>query len=75
MSLMLGKLYAALRLANVPDDKAIEAAEEVAGFENRLAGLDSRLNLVQWMLAFDIALSVVILGRLFFRPDYAVASA
>ena len=33
MSLMLGKLYAALKSAGVPDDEAVAAAEEVAGFE------------------------------------------
>ena len=32
MPLMMGRLYSALRAADVPDDKAREAAEEVAAF-------------------------------------------
>jgi len=64
---MLGKLYAAPRIANVPDAEAIAAAEEVAGFENRLAGVESKLALLAWTSAFNVALSIVILGRLFFR--------
>jgi hypothetical protein len=41
MALMLGRLYDALRAANVPDDKARDAAEEVANYE----GEPSRLRL------------------------------
>jgi hypothetical protein len=41
MALMLGRLYDALRAANVPDDKARDAAEEVAHYE----GEPSRLRL------------------------------
>jgi hypothetical protein len=65
MALMLSKLYTALREANVPEDKAAAAAEEVAGFENRLANVEARLSLLTWMVGFQLALTVVILGKLF----------
>ena len=64
MALMLGKLYAALRLAQIPDDTAREAAEEVAGYENRLASVESTLKLLTWMIGFNLALSIGILVKL-----------
>jgi hypothetical protein len=39
MALMLGQLYDALRVGNVPDDKARAAAEEVANYEGELTKL------------------------------------
>jgi len=39
MALMLGWLYGVLRAASVPDDKAREAAEEVANYEGELTRL------------------------------------
>ena len=43
---MLSKTYAAFRAAGAPDDKAREAAEEIAGFENGLTRLEVMLALV-----------------------------
>lgn len=43
---MLSKTYEAFRAAGAPDDKAREAAEEIAGFENRLTRLGVMLALV-----------------------------
>jgi hypothetical protein len=65
MAIMMGKLYAALRAANVPDKEAVEAAEDVAGFETRLSSLSADVRLLQWMGGFNIALSVAILLKLF----------
>ncbi len=39
MALMLGKLYDALRDAQIPESKAREAAEEVAAYERDIAVL------------------------------------
>ena len=44
--MMLSKTYEALKAAGAPDDKAREAAEEIAGFENRLTRLEVMLALV-----------------------------
>lgn len=62
MAIMMGRLYAALREANVPEDKATAAAEEVAGFENRLSGVEAKITVLQWMVGTHIALSVAIAG-------------
>jgi hypothetical protein len=65
MALMMGALYDALKSANVDDEKARKAAEEVAGFETRIASIDSRLAVLQWMLGSNIALTLIVLGKLF----------
>ncbi|TPV99030.1 MAG: hypothetical protein USCAAHI_01524 [Beijerinckiaceae bacterium] len=62
MSLMLGRLYSALIEANVSENKAREASEEVAGFENRLANVESRLTLLTWMVGSNIALMMAGFG-------------
>lgn len=60
MTIMLSKTYDALKAAGAPDDKAREAAEEIAGYENRLAGIESEPKLVKWMIGFNLALSVAV---------------
>ncbi len=64
MALMLSKTYDAFRAAGAPDDKAREAAEEIAGFEDRLTGIESDLKLLKWMLGFNLALSMAIAALL-----------
>jgi hypothetical protein len=66
MALMLAKLYTALREAGADDDKAREAAEEVASFENRLANVEASLMVLKWMVGFNLILTVAIVGMLFF---------
>jgi hypothetical protein len=61
MALMMAKLYRALRAANVSEDEAREAAEEIAGFES----MRGELQVVKWMLGFNLALTVTIVGKLF----------
>ncbi len=46
MAMMLAKTYVAFKAAGVPDDKAREAAEEIAGFENRLTRLEVMVALI-----------------------------
>jgi cell division septal protein FtsQ len=52
MALMLGKLYDALKAANIPDDQARAAAEEVATYEQ----VKSDTRLLKWMRGVLIAL-------------------
>ena len=62
MAIMLGKLYDALRAAQgIPDTAAREAAEEVAGYESRLALIESRLLLLTWMVGTVTALVIAVL--------------
>ncbi len=62
MALPLSKLYIALKEANVAEDKAAAAAEEVASFENRLASLEAKLSLRTWMVSVNITLTFLVLG-------------
>ncbi|MBV8119612.1 MAG: integrase [Alphaproteobacteria bacterium] len=71
MALMLSKTYEALIAAGAPEDKAREAAEELAGYENRLASIDNRLSNVEgkltviiWAMGIDAAATIAILGVL-----------
>ena len=64
MALMMGKLNDALRAGSVPDEKAREAAEEVAGYETRLSGVETRLAVLTWMVGTNIVLTVGVLGVL-----------
>ena len=41
MAIMLSKTYEALKSAGAPDDKAREAAEETAAYDNRLANIEA----------------------------------
>jgi hypothetical protein len=51
MALQLGALRDALIDAGASEDKAQRAAEEMAGYESRLASIDTRLTLLTWMVA------------------------
>lgn len=66
MALMLGSLYDALTEAKVPAEKARRAAEEVASYDNRISAVEAKLTLLQWMVGFNIAVSIAILARVFF---------
>ena len=66
----LSKTYEALVAAGAPDDKAREAAEEIAGFENRLIGIDDPLarleagfSMLQWMAGVTMAATLAVLRR------------
>jgi hypothetical protein len=65
MAVMLEKLYDALRAANVPDDKARAAAVEVAEFRESISEIISTQRLHTWILSFNTALSLVVIGKLF----------
>ena len=79
MPVMLSKTYDALKAAGDPEDKhapAIEqgvrvAAEESAGYENRLALIDIRLASIKgkftvmlWAMGVNAAATIAILGVL-----------
>jgi hypothetical protein len=55
MALTLGKLYDALRAGGVPNDKAREAAEEVATYEKYPAEIKSDVRLLKWITGTTLA--------------------
>jgi hypothetical protein len=65
MALMLGKLYDALRAAGVPEDKAREAAEEVATFEKDLAEIRSDVRVLKWITGTTLAGVLALVIRAF----------
>lgn len=68
---MLSKTYDALISAGAPEDKARDAAEELADYENRLSSIDNRLAAVEgkltvmiWAIGINAAATIAILGVL-----------
>ena len=55
MAVMMGDLYSALKQAGADEDNAKKAAQEVAGYENRIADLRSDLADAKTELKTDIA--------------------
>lgn len=65
MALQLGALRNALLEAGASPDKADKAAEEIAGYENRLASIETRLTVLTWMVTFNLAMTIAVLFKLF----------
>ena len=65
MALMLGKLYDALRAAGVPEDKAREAAEEVATFEKDFPEIKSDVRVLKWITGTTLAGVLALVIRAF----------
>jgi hypothetical protein len=64
MALQSGALRDALIDAGAKPDKADKAAEELASYENRLAGIDTRLTVLTWVAGTNLALTAGVLWRL-----------
>jgi hypothetical protein len=64
MALQLGALRDALIDAGAKPEKADKAAEELAGYENRLAPMDARLSVLTWMAGTNLVLTAGVLWRL-----------
>jgi hypothetical protein len=69
MALMLSKTYDALLAAGAPEEKARDAAEEIAGYENRLVKIETELAAIRetmatrtWVLSVMLLQTVAILG-------------
>lgn len=65
MSTMIFEVYDALKDAGATEEKAKKAAESLANYESRFNKVESELNLLKWMVGFNIGLSVAILLKLF----------
>ncbi len=71
MAIQFGALRDALIETGATSTKADRAAEALAGYDSRLSGIDVRLEkraggqqLLQWMLATNLVVSVGMLWRL-----------
>jgi hypothetical protein len=65
MTLMMGKLYAALKAVNAPETEAREAAEEAASVLNLVDNLDRGIRRLEWMVAGILAVALAVAARLF----------
>jgi hypothetical protein len=65
MATMIAEVYDALVAAGAPEEKARKAAEAVASFESRFSKYDADMNVLKWMMGFNLAFSVAIIARLF----------
>jgi hypothetical protein len=65
MAILMGHLRAALVEAGATDASATKAATEVATYEARLAGVETRLSVLTWMVGANMAMSLSILFKVF----------
>jgi hypothetical protein len=61
MALQLGALREALLDAGASQDKANKASEELASYETRLAGIETKLAVLMWMVGFNLAMTAAML--------------
>ncbi len=66
MTTMITNVYEALVEAGAPKEKAKEAAESIAAYEDRFNQIESDLNLVKWMLGFIIVGVLALVVKTFF---------
>ena len=66
MSLMLSKTYDAFTAAGAPEDKAREAAEELASYDNRFNKLENRLIRLEVMIALVLTGVASLIIKAFF---------
>ena len=66
MAVMLAKTYEALKEAGASDEKAREAAEEIAAFENRLASIENRLIRIEVLITIVLTGVVSLVVKTFF---------
>ena len=58
-------VFEAFKSAGADDEKARRAAEALAQDQGRFAKIESKLDLHSWMLAFNTAMLVALLWRVF----------
>ena len=66
MAIMLSKTYEALKSAGAPDDKARDAAEEIAAYYNRLANIEADVRPLKWMMGLVLAGVLSLVVKAFF---------
>ena len=64
MTVMNREIYEALKEAKVSEKTALSAAESVASYDARFAEVDKKLTLIQWMVGFNLAVSLAALWKL-----------
>ena len=63
--MMIEELYDALIEAGTSEAKARAAARAMTNYESRISKIESDINLLRWMVGFNLAMTVAILFRVF----------
>lgn len=61
---MITEVYQALRAIDVPEELATRAAEAVGQHHDRLAKIEGRLQVLEWMVGTNIVLTVAAMGAI-----------
>ena len=62
MTTMIAEVYDALKDAGASEDKARKAAEAVAQYDTRLAGVEAKVTLLMWVVGLHVAVSLTGFG-------------
>lgn len=62
---MQSEVFEAFRAIDVPEDKALKAAQALSRRDDDVAGLKSDMTLMKWMMGFVLAIQVAIFIKLF----------
>ena len=65
MATMITEVYDAFLKAGTPEPEARKAAEAMVTYDPRLAKTESRVDLLTWMVGFNLALTMAVLLKLF----------
>ena len=63
MAIVHLKTYEALKAAGAPDDKAREAAEEIAAYDNRLAKIEADVRSLKWPIVLAFVAVLIMLFK------------
>jgi hypothetical protein len=63
--MIIEEIYDAFIEAGASEEKARKAARAMTNYETRISRIESDLNLLKWMVGFNLAITVAILFRVF----------
>jgi hypothetical protein len=63
--MIIEEIYDALIEAGASEGKARAAARAMTNYETRISKIESDINLLKWMVGFNLAMTVAILFRVF----------
>jgi hypothetical protein len=64
MAVMQSDVYAAFRAIDIPEEKALKAAEALSKRDDEVSGVKSELLVIKWMMGFVLAFQVAIFVKL-----------
>lgn len=65
MSVMQSEVFEAFRAIDIPEDKALKAAQALSKRDDDVSGLKTDMTVMKWMLGSVLAFQVAIFVKLF----------